>query len=120
MKTTLHFDGSCVPNLGSAACGWVIEDECGVLSTGHKMLGPGTSNTAEYQALVFGDSQVVIRRMQGKSRGKPKSHLIPLILKARVLETQFKSCRFQWVPREKNQTADDLSNIGQGLAASKA
>lgn len=144
---TLSFDGGCDPNPGSGAWGFVLESEamrlCGYGWFGRNY--QATNNRAEYEALlqgvgalammqtgsgtdadlftgdvhlvVRGDSQLVIRQMQGEWKSRQ-----PALTKYRdralaLVELQrFASVCYEWVPRCDNTEADELSTMGLDLA----
>jgi len=129
----LYFDGLCEPKNpgGVATYGYVVYDgglkvrkECGMVGAG--MFGDDVSNNvAEYTAMirgmayllhtgyrgrltVRGDSQLTIRQMLGKYKVRA-SRLVPLHKKAVELKEGFEEVTFEWVPREENEEADQLS-----------
>jgi ribonuclease HI len=127
---TMFFDGCSKGNPGRAGAGAVIynhaDDEVFAESVfaGHHT----TNNEAEYTGLILGlnaslkqgitelqvrgDSQLVIRQMQGKYKvSSPK--LIPLHKYATALAAKFAKIEFDHVYRDKNQRADALSNVGE-------
>jgi ribonuclease HI len=128
----IHFDGLCEPNPGGIATyGFVLEPPQGKpLEGSGRAAEPGspqaTNNVAEYTGLVralqkalelglgradlqvLGDSKLVIEQLAGRWRVRDKK-LAPLYLEARRLADQFRSARFDWVPREQNHDADRLS-----------
>jgi ribonuclease HI len=128
---TVHFDGACQPPRGGgvATYGFTVEGE----SLDHEESGlavrpwsdSASNNVAEYVAaihallwlrgqsfrgtvLLLGDSQLVVRQMQGEyevrsERLRPyHDHLAKLI-------GEFTEVRFDWIPRELNERADALS-----------
>lgn len=127
MTTTIFFDGLCEPrNPGGYACyGYVIE-AAGKTETGKGLVTKGpkaTNNLAEYTALIEalkaakewpgpylikGDSQLVVNQVTGRWQCKA-SHLQPLVKKARSLLGQLGQAKLQWVPREQNEHADQMS-----------
>ena len=126
MEATLYFDGGI--RQGTMAYGWLIcdpEDETEVIAFGHRTCGTGTSNIAEYRALIagiqgslkagidvihiIGDSQLVVKQVTGAFKvNKPelRKH------RDRVLELleQFEDYSIKWVPRRENKRADALVN----------
>lgn len=126
MEATMYFDGGI--RKGIMAYGWILcdsENETKVIASGHRTCGTGTSNIAEYRALIaglqgslkigvdilhiIGDSQLVIKQVTKVFKvNKPnlKSH------RDRVLELlkQLKDHTIMWVPRKKNKRADCLVN----------
>lgn len=128
------FDGACSGNGTENApthIGVALEYKGEIRGQISEYAGVGTSNTAEWKALIallelaiqfqaddlmiHGDSQLVIKQIEGKYRVK-KEHLKPLHGRAQRLLAQLPKVRFCWVPREKNWLADALS---KGLDISK-
>lgn len=129
MRLVLEFDGAAFPNApegGERFIGVVLKTPAGdkVKEIADRLPGRGSSNTAEYEALirglqtarelacdeilVRGDSQLVIRQLEGKYRVKePK--LRPLFERVVKLAHEFERFEIQWVPREMNKDADALS-----------
>lgn len=129
MSPTLYFDGACEPRNpgGTATYGWLIVSNGTVLRSGRGVAAQGeqaTNNLAEYTALVEGlkalielgtesatikgDSQLVINQITGVWHCNA-ANLRPLLQQVSDLASQLKSVRFLWVPREKNEQADQLS-----------
>jgi ribonuclease HI len=130
----VFFDGLCLPiNPGGVACyAYLIKKRDGkLLHSGSGIAAEpvspqATNNVAEYTALlkalewlvqngyaahkieVRGDSQLVIKQMNGEFRVKNK-RLIPLFQKAVLLKGKFKDLSISWIPREQNREADRLS-----------
>jgi len=114
-----YFDGASKGNPGPAGAGIVIVNPEGrVIMEYSKELGIRTNNEAEYLALIellqkalelgireleiMGDSQLVINHVFGNwNINMP--HLYTLYNQATELLAR-------WIPREKNQLADSLSN----------
>jgi ribonuclease HI len=132
----IYFDGACEPARGGglATFGYTIEGAGFDLEEGGLAVRPyserATNNVAEYagaiQALerlhglgytgpveVRGDSQLVIRQMQGEYEVKAE-HLKPYHDWLAQLAGTFSSVVWEWVPREQNRRADALSK--QALA----
>lgn len=134
----IFFDGACAPwNPGGiASYGFVLLRAGKVLEEGKGTVGaPGTAestnNVAEYtallkalevirkhtaggeQILIHGDSQLVIRQLEGKYAVNA-AHLKPLHGKAALaianLVVAGYPVNLRWVPREENGHADRLSN----------
>ncbi len=138
----LHFDGSCWPNPGGPmGYGWHLDteggdriaDESGTV-TGYPP-NESTNNTAEFHALLAGlewvnalrcfqvdkitfrgDSALVVNIVTGRWKAK-KPHLVEL---ADLCREEFDKLRrwcqdveVEWVPREENQTADELSTASK-------
>ncbi len=130
----LYFDGCSKGNPGRAGAGAVIyknnKDLTSIneLYSHSKFVGEKeTNNVAEYTGLIIGlkdalqlnihhldvngDSQLVIRQMQGKYGVKSPS-LLKLYQEAKTLERQFDSITYHHVYRKDNKKADSLANIG--------
>jgi len=126
MEATLYFDGGI--RQGVMGYGWLLvdsENETEVIASGHRTCGTGTSNIAEYRALIaglqgslkagadilhiIGDSQLVVKQVTKVFKvNKPelKRH------RDRVLELleQLEDHTIKWVPRKDNKRADALVN----------
>ena len=127
----VHFDGACEPPAGGgiATYGFVVEGE----GLDHEEWGPAvrpgaehaTNNVAEYVAAiraleyvssrgyqgrveVLGDSQLVIRQMQGEYEVRAE-HLKAYHAHLTTLSRRFSQVEFRWLPREQNERADALS-----------
>lgn len=122
----MYFDGGI--RKGLMAYGWLLvdlEDETEVIASGNRTCGTGTSNIAEYRALIaglrgsikagidiihiIGDSQLIIKQVTRVFKVKKpelKKH------RDRVLELlqQFEIFSIKWVPRRENKRADALVN----------
>ena len=129
---TLFFDGCSKGNPGRAGAGAVLYDVNGAevfaesVFVGHV----ATNNEAEYAGLILGltealkrgitelhvrgDSQLVIRQMQGKYKVN-SPNLVPLHQSATTMASKFAKIDFEHVYRDKNQRADALSNVGEQL-----
>lgn len=124
----IQFDGAITHNPGGkASYGWLLWNGRDVVKRYGRVPWATTSNQAEYHALIEalketlkfgfkkysvlieGDSQLVIKSMQGRWKVKnPK--LRALRIEARMLARQFKQVTYQWIPREMNE-ADALSRL---------
>ena len=127
----VFFDGACQPPRGGgvATYGFTVEG-AGLEAEESGLAAPpwserATNNVAEYQGaicaleylrrrefrgqvMVHGDSQLVIRQMQGEYEVRAE-HLRPYHERLRQLAREFEDVRFVWVPREENVRADELS-----------
>ena len=120
-------DGAARGNPGLAGAGVVIKDAAGRrLEAIHKFLGVTTNNQAEYRALIEGlraalhhnpeavtvrmDSELVVKQMNGQYRVR-HPEILPLYLEAVEAVSALPEVTFEYVPRERNREADDLSNI---------
>ena len=130
---TAFFDGGARNNPGPAGYGvHILDDQGVVLAELHGSLGISTNNIAEYHGLIAalqwavennvarltvkGDSLLIIEQMRGNYKVKNEG-LKPLYLQARMLVMQIGDVRFAHVPREQNQDADRLSNLGMDANA---
>lgn len=127
----VHFDGACQPARGGgvATYGFTVDgpglrhEEGGLAVAPWSLLA--TNNVAEYTAaiqglewlrrrgfrgvvLLVGDSQLVIRQMNGEYAVRAE-HLKSFHERLRQLVAGFEEVRIAWVPREENQRADALS-----------
>ncbi len=90
-------------------------------------IGVATNNVAEYRAALEGlrlakefggeevllrsDSRLLVEQLSGRFRVKNPT-LIRLHSEVRALVSEFKSVRFEHIPREFNREADRLANRG--------
>lgn len=127
----VHFDGACQPPRGGgvATYGFTVHgggfayEESGLAVT--PWSPHATNNVAEYtgalRALEWlrardfrgavvarGDSQLVLRQMNGGYRVR-SDHLKAYHDHLQELRRSFAEVRFEWVPREENRRADELS-----------
>ena len=139
MEATLYFDGGI--REGTMAYGWLLVDKpfpiilanapkyasdtAKIIASGNRTCGEGTSNIAEYRALIaglrgslkcgvdiihiIGDSQLIIKQVTGVFKVKKpelKTH------RDYVLEllNHFEEYTIKWVPRQENKRADALVN----------
>ncbi len=120
-----HFDGSSTPNPGTMSIGGVIEDNIGkTIFEFSDTLGIGTNNRAEYLALkrvckelvrigakraqIIGDSQLVVRQLNGEYKIKDKQ-LKKIANEIKQLLDNLDYHHIFWVDRSKNKHADFLS-----------
>ena len=125
---TAYIDGGSRGNPGVAGYGVLVLDENGQTIAelaGH--LGIQTNNFAEYSALlvalefarshqiqglrVFADSELLVKQVKGVYRVKNPG-LKALHSKAKQLISTLRSFSIHHLPREKNQEADRLANLG--------
>ena len=126
LEAVLYFDGGI--RQGVMAYGWLAvnpDNEEEVIASGHRTCGSGTSNIAEYRALIaglqgslkagidvvhiIGDSQLIVKQVTGAFKVN-KPALIEH--RDRVLELldHFENHTIKWVPRRENKRADALVN----------
>lgn len=125
-KLIIYSDGGARGNPGPAALGVVIFDENGKLIKKYgKYLGEKTNNEAEYEAVISAlesaaelcaeriefkmDSQLLARQLNNIYKVK-NNRMQGLVIKVHNLETKFKKVTYKYIPREKNQLADNLVN----------
>jgi ribonuclease HI len=123
------FDGCCEPHNpgGHAAYGALVKVDGEIVFSEGRYIGSGSeisNNVAEYQgviavleqitglhgqAVVRGDSQLVINQLKRKWKAR-KGLYLPSYEKAIVLADSLRSrVRFEWIPREQNNECDQLS-----------
>ena len=126
MEATLYFDGGI--RKGQMAYGWLLLDhldEDKVTASGNRTCGTGTSNIAEYRALIagikgslqrgitvihiIGDSQLVIKQLTGAFKANKTELREHRDYVLKLLE-KFESYTLKWVPRNQNKRADALVN----------
>ena len=125
-------DGCCMPvnPEGTACLGYVMKRNGMVIAQGSQIVGEGkgmTSNVAEYHALIRALEEIHQRKFENETiliksdsnllvnqmneDWKVKAPLIkPLYWKARRLTTGLK-LKLEWIPRELNEEADELSRV---------
>ena len=126
-KCTLFFDGAATPsNPGNCSCGAVLDLPSGEEIVLSESLGWNTNNWGEYQGLILGckkalslgieqltikgDSQLVIRQLEGQYAVKSPT-LRPLYQEASALLAQFKNYNLIWIPRAQNARADAAAGL---------
>jgi len=125
-------DGGARGNPGPAAIGFVVLSADGKTIFEHgEAIGKATNNVAEYQGVIlalrwltgfltvdsniqkanfFLDSKLVVNQAEGKFKIK-KPHLQQLFSQLKALEKSLDiEVSYHYVPREKNQRADELLN----------
>lgn len=91
-------------------------------------IGKVTSNEAEYTAVLFAvywaiehggtdllitsDSQLVVRQINGQYRVS-KPHLAEYLQEIRSAIQDLSGFKIEWVPREQNSVADELSRVAR-------
>jgi len=131
----LFFDGCSKGNPGLSGAGAVIYKNGIEIYNESVFVGTKeTNNKAEYTGLIIGlneavkrniknlnvkgDSEFVIKQMKGEYKVK-SPNIIESYQKAKKLEKQFHSIKFEHVYREHNKRADELSNEGMTKNLSK-
>lgn len=128
----VYFDGACEPHNPGGIATWGIavydseknplHTDCGLACMPFSK--QSTNNYAEYSALIkalqycievkaesvsiFGDSQLVVKQMQGLFKVK-SPNILPLYEQAVSLTKGIKKVKITWVPREQNAVADKMS-----------
>lgn len=122
-----YTDGRAEPNPGLGTYGYVIYRDGRRVHSEHGLAGRGvTNNYAEYfclikalehleaqrdeEIVVFSDSTLLVNQMEGRWKFKGGNYS-EKYLRAKELTKAFSSLRFEWIPREKNSEADELTNI---------
>jgi ribonuclease HI len=123
----VYTDGRVEPNPGLGTYGYVIyKHGKRVHSKGGVAGNEVTNNYAEYFCLVkalehlkahphdeitvFSDSKLLVNQMNGEWKFK-RGPYVEEYLRAKQLATSFSKLRFEWIPRESNSEADELTNI---------
>ncbi|WP_240224570.1 ribonuclease HI family protein [Rheinheimera hassiensis] len=131
MQYSGHFDGSALSNPGPIGLGAVIFADGAEINSASVPRKPGTNNEAEYQALIlllkralkagireiacFGDSKLVVEQVNGRwAINKPE--LKAYYTTVTNLIRQFNHVSIEWVKREKNARADELSRMAHKVS----
>jgi ribonuclease HI len=127
----VFYDGSCEPvnpggNLGAGCVIFDGETKIHEISKFWPAKEENSNNVGEYLALVegmewlaknnqreaaivfHGDNMMTVKQMNGEWKAK-KGLYLEAYRKAKKLREQFKNMRFEWIPREENYLADELS-----------
>ena len=135
MNIICWFDGACEPVNpgGTASWGIVVKDEDDLIHFSSGIVGQGagmSNNVAEYAALIalfnyilsmdadikialiYGDSQLVIRQMRGEFKVRGGLY-VSYYHQAKELADRLRSLGvaldFEWIPREQNIQCDKIS-----------
>jgi ribonuclease HI len=125
-RLVVHVDGGSRGNPGPAAIAAIVSTPDGeVLAKRGEAIGPATNNVAEYRAVLLGielarehgaseveligDSQLVVRQVQGEYRVKDEG-LKPLHAQVRSALQGFERWTIRDVRRTENEAADSLVN----------
>lgn len=126
-----YFDGCMEPKNpgGTGAYGVIVFKNDQEIYRASKMFDPTpnqSNNYAEYAGFlaileyllknemeqeeihIYGDSNLVIQQMSGRWKIR-QGYYVPLALIARKLVVKFPKLKLQWIPREENNLADELS-----------
>lgn len=123
----VYTDGRAEPNPGLGTYGYVIYRDDKRVHSEHGFAGRDvTNNYAEYFCLVralerlegsrdeeitvFSDSTLLVNQMAGRWKFKGGNYG-EKFLDAKELARKFPRLKFEWIPREKNAEADELTNI---------
>ncbi|MDD2655640.1 MAG: ribonuclease HI family protein [Candidatus ainarchaeum sp.] len=123
-----YTDGCCLGNPGRMGAGVVVLKDGKVLKEISKYLGMGTNNVAEYTAVLLAveeakrlgakglsvrsDSKLLVNQLCGEFRVKAP-HLREIMGKI-WKAGEGMTLHFEWIPREQNERADELSKEGAG------
>ncbi|MEW5996452.1 MAG: ribonuclease HI family protein [Candidatus Micrarchaeota archaeon] len=121
-----YTDGCCLGNPGRMGAGIVLVHEGKVVKEISRHLGFGTNNEAEYKAVLIAveeagklgakglsvrsDSKLLVSQLKGEFRVKAP-HLRELMGKI-WKAGEGMTLHFEWIPREENGRADELSKEG--------
>jgi ribonuclease HI/probable phosphoglycerate mutase len=133
-ESVLYVDGASFGNPGPSGTGVVLTVDGVTIVERSEDTGYGTNNQAEYRALIEGlaeaaqrgvrhlvvrsDSQLLVRQMLGEYKIKAKG-LKGLKMEADALRERFESVRFEHIPRERNERADELAKLGAEAAKAR-
>ncbi len=122
-----YTDGRAEPNPGIGTYGFVVYEGGRRIHAQRGLVGRDvTNNYAEYFCLVkaleylaprrdeeitvFSDSTLLVNQMSGKWKFKGGTYGEKYLM-AKELAASFPRLGFEWVPRERNSEADELTNI---------
>lgn len=128
MSIKIYTDGACEPNPGLMGIGYVIKKEEVIFSTG-KLLGQGTNNIAEFQAVksalekclelglqneqivLYCDNDLVVNVVNGRWEAK-HPNITTLATEVKEIKSSFSNLHILWIPNTNNGEADTLSRCG--------
>lgn len=126
------FDGSVHPHNpgGHGGYGMIIRQDCQTIYSEAVYIGRWRElsvNVAEYagvisvlryllkegieEARICGDAEIVVQQLNGKWKAKSGAYL-PYYREAYALRVRIPKVKIEWIPREMNYAADELSKIG--------
>lgn len=121
-----YTDGCCLGNPGKMGAGVVLLHDGKVVKEISRHLGMGTNNVAEYRAVLIAveeakrmgtkglsvrsDSKLLVSQLKREFRVKAP-HLRELMGKI-WKAGEGMTLHFEWIPREENERADELSKEG--------
>ena len=123
----VYTDGRAEPNPGLGTYGFVVYENG---SRSYREKGKAgrevSNNFAEYFCLikalehlagrrheeikVFSDSRLLVNQMRGEWKFKGGNYA-GQYFRAKQLADDFAKLKFEWIPREKNSEADELTNL---------
>lgn len=129
----VFYDGCCEPvnpggNAGFGAVIFKDENKIHEISKFWPRNKNNSNNVAEYLGLTSamewlisnqfnkeptlfrGDNMMTVKQMNGEWQARSGMY-VPHYKKAKLLKRKFKDLLFQWIPREENGLADDLSKM---------
>jgi ribonuclease HI len=128
---TAYVDGLCEPNPGQMAIGGcIIDPSGGTVKEFSETVGEGTNNKAEYLAVsyvlclaieigienlkVYTDSKLVANQINGEWRVKdPDLQRLHKGIQEAMDSAIY--AEIEWIPREKNERADRLSEKARSI-----
>jgi ribonuclease HI len=125
----VYTDGACLGNPGPMGAGIVFVDKGKTVKELSIPLGKGTNNRAEYLAVIHAlkeakklgsttlvlrsDSSLLVKQLRGEYRIKdPKLRELKAEVDSLLKDI---TVRFEWVSREDNVRADELSKKAAGM-----
>jgi ribonuclease HI len=129
MTILAYTDGASRGNPGESGIGIVIKDaQNNTIASQYGYIGQATNNIAEYMALaeclkivqkmkcssliVHSDSELMVRQLNGQYKVKDAELKKYFQRIRKILTNSQYQFTIKYVPREKNQEADQLANIG--------
>lgn len=129
MTILAYTDGASRGNPGESGIGIVLKDaQDNLITSQYGYIGQTTNNIAEYAALatclklaqkmkcsnliVHSDSELMVRQLNGQYKVKDEGLKKYFQRIKKILTESQYQFTIKFVPREKNQEADQLANIG--------
>jgi ribonuclease HI len=129
MTILAYTDGASRGNPGESGIGIVLKDvQDNVITSQFGYIGQATNNIAEYTALamclklvqkmkcsnliVHSDSELMVRQLNGQYKVKDEGLKKYFQRIQKILTESQYQFTIRHVPREKNQEADQLANVG--------
>lgn len=126
----VYIDGASLGNPGRIGIGYLIYKDNSLVKKEGIYLGTQTNNFAEYMALIFAlsevlimgerkckifsDSKLLCEQIEGNFKIKNKN-IYPLFILAKKMISKFKEFKITYIEREYNKEADKLAQEAVGL-----